>query len=51
VFGIGPGADYEVNYDDFGLVMFKNGKEPLGSLDVKILETTGSFPVKYRRAR
>jgi alpha-galactosidase len=49
--GLDPGADYEVNYEDYGLVMVKNGKELLGGLDVKIPEPTGSLLIKYRRVR
>ena len=46
-----PAADYEVSYEDYGLVMVKNGKELLGGIEVKIPEPNGSLLVKYRRVR
>jgi alpha-galactosidase len=49
--GLDPGADYEVGYEDYGIVVVKNGKELLGGLDVKIPEPTGSLLIKYRRVR
>ena len=46
-----PAADYQVAYEDYGLVTVKSGKELMGGLDVKIPEPTGSLLVKYRRVR
>jgi alpha-galactosidase len=49
--GLDPAADYEVSYEDYGLVLIRSGKELLAGLDVKIPEPAASLLVKYRRVR
>jgi alpha-galactosidase len=49
--GLEPGADYEVSYEDYGIVTVKSGRELLSSLALKIPEPAGSLLVKYHRVR
>jgi alpha-galactosidase len=49
--GLDPAADYEVNYEDYGIVTVKSGKEIMSGLSVKIPEPSASLLVKYRRVR
>jgi alpha-galactosidase len=49
--GLEPGADYEVSFEDYGLVLVKSGRELESGLALKIPEPAGSLLVKYRRVR
>jgi alpha-galactosidase len=49
--GLEPGADYEVNFEDYGITLFKSGRELAEGLTVKIPEAPGSLLIKYRRVR
>ena len=49
--GLDPGADYEVNYEDYGIVTFRSGRELMSGLSVKIPTAAASLLVKYRRMR
>jgi len=49
--GLEAGADYEVNYEDYGVVVVKSGKELAEGLTLKIPEAPGSMLIKYRRVR
>jgi alpha-galactosidase len=44
-------ADYEVNYEDYGITVFKTGKELSAGISIKIPEAPGSLLIKYRRVR
>ncbi len=44
-------ADYEVSFEDYGISLFKTGKELAAGLSVKIPEAPGSLLIKYRRVR
>jgi alpha-galactosidase len=46
-----PDADFEVNFEDYGITLFKTGKELVGGLSIKIPEAPGSLLIKYRRVR
>lgn len=46
-----PDADYEVSFEDYGITMFKTGRELAGGLSIKIPEAPGSLLMKYRRVR
>jgi alpha-galactosidase len=48
---LAPDADYEVNFADYGITLFKSGKELAAGLSVKIADTPGSLLIKYRRVR
>ena len=47
--GLDPGADYEVSFEDYGLVVVKSGRELLTGLALKIPQADASLLVKYRR--
>jgi alpha-galactosidase len=49
--GLDPAADYEVNYEDYGIVVVKSGQELMAGLAVRIPEPTASLLIKYRRVR
>lgn len=49
--GLEPDADYEVNFEDYGITLIKSSRELAGGLDIKIPEAPGSLLIKYRRAR
>jgi alpha-galactosidase len=49
--GLDAGADYEVSFEDYGIAVFKSGRELASGLSVKIAEAPGSLLVKYRRIR
>ena len=49
--GLDPAADYELNYDDYGVVVTKTGRELAGGLTLKIPEAPASMLIKYRRVR
>ncbi len=49
--GLEAGADYEVNYEDYGVVVVKSGRELAEGLTLKIAEAPGSMLIKYRRVR
>ncbi len=49
--GLDPGADYEVVYDDYGITVFKAGRELAEGFVIKIPEVQGSLLIKYRRVR
>jgi alpha-galactosidase len=49
--GLDPGADYEVGIEDYGITVFKSGRELASGLSIKVPEAPGSLLVKYRRAR
>ena len=49
--GLEPGADYEVDYTDYGVVVIRSGKELAEGLTLKIPEEPASLLVKYRRVR
>ncbi len=49
--GLDPGADYEVSYEDYGIVVHKSGRELLAGLALKIPQADASLLVKYRRVR
>jgi alpha-galactosidase len=49
--GLEAGADYEVNYEDYGVVVVRSGKELAEGLTLKIPEAPASLLVKYRRIR
>jgi alpha-galactosidase len=49
--GLDPAADYEVNYDDYGIMVVKSGRELAAGLALKIPEAPASLLVKYRRLR
>jgi alpha-galactosidase len=46
-----PEADYEVSYEDYGITLFKTGKELRNGISVKIPEAPGSLLIRYRRVR
>jgi alpha-galactosidase len=46
-----PEADYEVIYEDYGITLFKTGKELRNGISVKIPEAPGSLLIRYRRVR
>jgi alpha-galactosidase len=48
---LNPDADYEVNFDDYGITLFKTGRELMGGISVKIPDAPGSLLIKYRRVR
>ncbi len=48
---LAPDADYEVDFTDYGITLFKTGKELAAGLSVKIPEAPGSLLIKYRRVR
>ena len=48
---LAPDADYEVNFEDYGITQFKTGKELAGGVSIKIPEAPGSLLIKYRRVR
>jgi alpha-galactosidase len=49
--GLEPGADYEVNYEDYGVVVVRSGRELAEGLTLKIPEAPASMLIKYRRVR
>ncbi len=49
--GLDPGADYEVDYADYGVTVVKSGRELAAGLTLKIAEAPGSMLIKYRRVR
>jgi alpha-galactosidase len=49
--GLEPEADYEITFEDYGITLFKSGRELAGGLNIKIPEAPGSLLIKYRRAR
>jgi alpha-galactosidase len=49
--GLEAGADYEVNYEDYGVVVTRTGRELAEGLTLKIPEAPGSMLIKYRRVR
>jgi alpha-galactosidase len=49
--GLDPGADYEVSFEDYGLVVVKSGRELLAGLAFKIPQADASLLVKYRRIK
>jgi alpha-galactosidase len=46
-----PEADYEIDYEDYGIAVYKSGREVASGLSVKIPEAPGSLLIKYRRVR
>lgn len=49
--GLDPGADYEVSFEDYGLVVVKSGRELRTGLALKIPQADTSLLVKYRRIK
>ncbi|NTU51179.1 MAG: alpha-galactosidase, partial [Candidatus Aminicenantes bacterium] len=49
--GLEPGADYEVDYVDYGVAVVKSGRELAEGLTLKIPEEPASLLIKYRRVR
>jgi alpha-galactosidase len=49
--GMEPGADYEVNFEDYGVTVVRSGRELAAGLMLKIPEAPASLLVKYRRVR
>jgi alpha-galactosidase len=49
--GLDPGADYEVSFEDYGVEVFKSGRELAGGITLKIPEAPASLLVRYRRVR
>jgi alpha-galactosidase len=49
--GLAPEADYEVTFEDYGITLYKSGRELSSGLSVKIPEAPGSLLLKYRRVR
>jgi alpha-galactosidase len=49
--GLDAGADYEVDYVDYGVTVVKSGRELADGLTLKIAEAPGSMLIKYRRVR
>jgi alpha-galactosidase len=49
--GLDPEADYEVAFEDYGIVLIKTGRELAGGLLIKIPEAPGSLLIFYRRVR
>ena len=49
--GLEPDRDYEVSYEDYGITVFKSGRELAAGLSIKIPEAPGSLLIKYRRVR
>jgi alpha-galactosidase len=49
--GLDPGADYEVSYEDYGITLFKSGRELAAGLSIKIPEAPGSLLIKYHRIK
>jgi len=49
--GLEPDADYEITYEDYGITVYKSGRELAPGLSVKIPEAPGSLLIKYRRVR
>jgi alpha-galactosidase len=48
---LSPDADYEVNFEDYGITLFKSGRELAAGVSIKIPEAPGSLLIKYRRVR
>ena len=46
-----PGADYEVEFVDYGITVVKSGRELAAGLGLRIPEAPASLLVKYRRLR
>jgi hypothetical protein len=46
-----PDGDYEVTFEDYGITLFKSGRELGSELSVKIPEAPGSLLIRYRRVR
>ena len=49
--GLEAGADYEVDYADYGVVVVKSGRELAAGLTLRIPEAPASLLIKYRRVR
>jgi alpha-galactosidase len=49
--GLEPDADYEIVYEDYGITVYKSGRELAPGLNVKIPEAPGSLLINYRRVR
>lgn len=49
--GLEAGADYEVNYEDYGVVVVRSGQELAAGITLKIPEAPASMLIKYRRVR
>jgi len=49
--GLEAEADYEVNYEDYGVVVTRTGRELAEGLTLKIPEAPASMLIKYRRVR
>jgi len=49
--GLEPEGDYEVAFEDYGITLFKTGRELGSELNLKIPEAPGSLLIKYRRVR
>jgi len=49
--GLDPDADYEVSYEDYGITVFKSGRELAAGISIKIPEAPGSLLIKYRRVK
>jgi len=49
--GLEPGADYELDFVDYGLTIVRSGRELADGITLKIAEAPGSLLVKYRRVR
>jgi len=49
--GLDAAADYEISYEDYGLMLIKKGGELAEGVDIKIAEARGSLLIKYRRLR
>jgi alpha-galactosidase len=49
--GLEPDADYEIAYEDYGIAVYKSGRELAPGFNVKIPEAPGSLLIKYRRVR
>jgi alpha-galactosidase len=51
LYGLEPDRDYELNFEDYGISLFKSGRELQTELSIKIPEAPGSLLIKYRRVR
>jgi alpha-galactosidase len=49
--GLESAADYEVNFEDYGVTVVRSGQELAAGITLKIAEAPGSLLVKYRRIR
>jgi alpha-galactosidase len=49
--GLEAGADYELDFEDYGLTIVRSGRELADGITLKIAEAPGSLLMKYRRVR